>query len=263
MRKKILLLFLVLLCVAAVVIGIGFMRRFAENRETVTETTEATAGTDVSAAEPDDEQEYYEQLQKDQEKVEQEGNIFKQDSYQIYGGFGYSVKKFKIFDSYADFVNSEYCNPDYVNYEPQQGVEEGKDTFVYAEVTVTNEDRYEKTFVIGNCKFICAEDEKTDSEDYMFCPSDHCYTSKVENWKELPDKSRDKFDLKVGESVTIEIGDSITYRNKDDLSYCSVEEALAHPSYYLSIYGSMPMNGEGINLRKNLSHIYIELEETE
>ena len=163
----------------------------------------------------DDEVAYAEQLKENQDLIEEYGNIFPKSSSPIFNGYRYMIKEFQIYDSYDKFKKSMYYNSDYEYYEPNLGTEEGKLSFLYAEVEITNTDEYEKTFGTGNLDLICAENEKQDKDGYEACPSDNCYGSKVENWQELGVNQWDKFTLQEGESVTLKIGMGITYWSED------------------------------------------------
>ena len=65
--------------------------------------------------------------------------------------FGFTVTYFHVYDTYEAFVESEHYNSDYVETDPKDSkwITEEFDNganFVYAEIEVTNEDRYEKEF---------------------------------------------------------------------------------------------------------------------
>ena len=94
----------------------------------------------------DDEVAYAEQLKENQDLIEEYGNIFPKSSSPIFNGYRYMIKEFQIYDSYDKFKKSMYYNSDYEYYEPNLGTEEGKLSFLYAEVEITNIDEYEKTF---------------------------------------------------------------------------------------------------------------------
>lgn len=270
MKKKIwtLLAGILVLTFGVFVIGVWKRNTAGKNENSIVTADMSKVATvgdaDVNGEntteELDDGEAYSEQLKKNQDLIEEYGNIFPKSSSPIFNGYRYMIKEFQIYDSYDKFKKSMYYNSDYEYYEPNLGTEEGKLSFLYAEVEITNIDEYEKTFGTGNLDLICAENEKQDKDGYEACPSDNCYASKVENWRELSSKQWDKFTLQEGESVTLKIGMGITYWSEDQ-GWASIDEVFEHPRYYLSVYGNAPMNGQGSDLRKNLAHIYIELED--
>lgn len=147
------------ICFSVIIGMIGFVKNKSSigngqvTTEEVSSSVAAETATDMaaSASDKDEEQQFFEQAVENKEKVEQDGSVFSKGSYQIYNGFGFTVTYFHVYDTYEEFVESEHYNSDYVETEPKDSkwITEEFDNganFVYAEIEVTNEDRYEKEF---------------------------------------------------------------------------------------------------------------------
>ncbi len=267
MKKKIWVLLLGILVLAIGVVIVGILKRNAEDRNTAEqkEAVHTVIESDEenmveTDGEPNEEQQYFEQLEKDKAKA---GTIYSRDSYPIYNGFGFKIIDFKIFNTYKEFTESEYFNPDFVCYDPTKmngfTEEELSETMLaYAEVEITNEDRYEKEYLVNNAVIICAGDGSKDKEGYYnFGGADNCYASMVDNWQDLNDeKERGYFHIEPGKSITIQIGTAVQYAL--DGRIVRADKVFDNPQYYLQVQGNVPSNGEQSVLEKDLTHIFIE-----
>ena len=250
MKKKIWVLLLGILVLAIGVVIVGILKRNAEKEDTAEqkEAVHAVIESDEenmveTDGEPNEEQQYFEQLEKDKAKA---GTIYSRDSYPIYNGFGFKIIDFKIFNTYKEFTESEYFNPDFVCYDPTKlngfTEEELSETMLaYAEVEITNEDRYEKEYLVNNAVIICAGDGSKDKEGYY-------------NFND--EKERDYFHIEPGKSITIQIGTAVQYAL--DGRIVRADKVFDNPQYYLQVQGNVPSNGEQSVLEKDLTHIFIE-----
>ncbi len=291
MKKKVMFFLCGVICFSVIIGMIGFVKNKSSigngqvTTEEVSSSVAAETATDMDASSLDEEEHFFEQIAENKEKVEQEGSVFSKGSYQIYNGFGFTVTYFHVYDTYEEFVESEHYNSDYVEIEPKDSkwiteeFDNGAD-FVYAEIEVTNEDRYEKEFLPTMCEIVCTQDDYityVDGKNYYGYVFYDFYMSKRDGWEEIQGAEIEKlaryYQIRPGETVTIAIGGTSYVEcytegdgNGEDpyelIGEKSVDEVFTSPKYYLEIAGDMPSSGyqawQEKNIRDALTHIYIE-----
>ena len=130
MKKKLVVVILVIICIAGMVFD-GFYRR--KHKDVMQEETSSQENSESVEAE---EQKRQQQIQKDVASAEQKHIFTMEDGKQSFGGFGFEVKKLKLYDSPADFEAGEDYRKDYSD--PDIKLED-ESMIVYAEIEVTNE----------------------------------------------------------------------------------------------------------------------------
>ena len=293
MKKRVIFFLGSVICFSVIIGMIGFVKNKSSigngkvTTEEVSSSVAAETATDMaaSASDKDEEQQFFEQAVENKEKVEQDGSVFSKGSYQIYNGFGFTVTYFHVYDTYEEFVESEHYNSDYVETEPKDSkwITEEFDNganFVYAEIEVTNEDRYEKEFLPTMCEIVCTQDDYityVDGKSFYGYGYNDFYMSKRDGWEEIQGAEIEKlaryYQIRPGETVTIAIGGTSYVEcytegdgNGEDpyefIGEKSVDEVFTSPKYYLEIAGDMPSSGyqawQEKNIRDALTHIYIE-----
>lgn len=293
MKKRVIFFLGSVICFSVIIGMIGFVKNKSSTgngqvtTEEVSSSVVAETATDMaaSASDKDEEQQFFEQAVENKEKVEQDGSVFSKGSYQIYNGFGFTVTYFHVYDTYEEFVESEHYNSDYVETDPKDSkwITEEFDNganFVYAEIEVTNEDRYEKEFLPTMCEIVCTQDDYiayVDGKSFYGYAYNDFYMSKRDGWEEIQGAEIEKlaryYQIRPGETVTIAIGGTSYVEcytegdgNGEDpyefIGEKSVDEVFTSPKYYLEIAGDMPSSGDQAwqekNIRDALTHIYIE-----
>lgn len=282
----------VIATVSVVLVGVMLKEKKTEmgTGTEMMQTEEAETTGEVLASESeaeeleeyDEEAEYFAQVKKNEETVKEHGTVYSQEEDIIYNSLRYYVKTFCIFDTYEEFEKSEYYNSDYLTTnteESHQNNLENDKHFVYAEIEVTNENRYEMEFLPSSCEIVCTQDDcmnyELNSKFYGYVYN--CiYLSKRDGWEEIDDVEIEKLSryyyISVGETVTIAVGgfsfmeeyNKMEGSELEFLGSYNVEEIYSEPQYYIAVLGNMPSSGDITgkveDIYKNLNHIYIKCE---
>ncbi len=254
------MLFLSLLTiVVGCVYFIGFYKIESESQQNELEDAiSSTASGEASSDAVDDEEgEFIKTIEEENEKIETQGNIFPKGSYQVYGGFGYQIRNFCIYETYDKFKQSDYYCSDYEQYSP---VYPEDSVYVFLEVDVTNERTREREFNVLQFGLLFAQDGSAYVEDspQLVYDASPFYVSETENAKD--EKSKLFYQIKPGDTITTQMCFSACFVDDDTAETYKIHDVFENPEYYLAIEGSMTASNRVYRLADDKMHIYIECE---
>jgi hypothetical protein len=271
--KKILILCAMVAAVLLVVV-LGFVKRHSENTDSspddadnVSVITESDDADPESTIEP--EEEYVDRVRKENEQVEENGNFYQQGEYVSYGGIGYQVSSFTIYNSYEELVSEAPGYDTAYEYIPvfDERFDRADSCFAYVEVQITNELGTDKSVdVIGIDLYATAADNRT----VTWQVDDKTYGAAFRKFyiggDSIPDEE-DKLNPVVapGETITIYMAflcdGMIEYGEGDDYSYeyVDLEEILPAPDWYIGIPGTSSWGGSCLtNLEELKTYIFFK-----
>lgn len=268
--------FICILCVCAV----GFVRRQhttseSQTSEKKTENEEKTEQTSETDSASEEEKEFFAQVAADQE-VEQ--RIFEAGAYQSYGGFGYRVTGFTIYDDYEDFSrqtpNYDPEKEERLLYDPRFPEEKEVTEIACVEIEVTNEKDSEQEFFTSRIQLVVGDNGKLYNWDYEADGSKYTadlvgsenpfYVEGVEH--PASEKNYTHPLMQPGETVTLKLffGYYAIYCIGEDkpenVVLISIQDALDNPEYYVQIEGEMPANSAPDYITDDKMHIFFRVQ---
>lgn len=257
--KRRVVLFLSLLTIVFVCVYFAGIKMESENQQNKSEDTiSSTASGEISSdVVDDDEKEFIKTIDEENKKIETQGNIFPKGSYQVYGGFGYQIRNFCIYETYDKFKQSDYYCSDYEQYSP---VYPADSVYVFLEVDVTNERTREREFNVLQFGLLFAQDGSAYVEDspQLIYDASPFYVSETENAKD--EKSKLFYQIKPSETITTQMCFSACFVDDNTGETYKIHDVFENPEYYLAIEGSMTASNRVYRLEDDKMHIYIECE---
>jgi hypothetical protein len=203
--------------------------------------------------------------------VEENGNFYQQGEYVSYGGIGYQVSSFTIYNSYEELVSEAPGYDTAYEYVPvfDERFDKIDSCFAYVEIQITNELGTDKSVdTIG----IDLHATTTDSKIVSWQEADKIYGADCGQFyiggDSIPDEE-DKLNPVVapGETITIYMAflceGMIEYGEGDDYSYeyVDLEEILPAPDWYVGISGTSNWGGSSLtNLEEKKTDIFFKCE---
>ena len=187
-----------------------------------------------------------------------------EDGKQSFGGFGFEVKKLKLYDSPADFEASEDYQRDYLYSDVKL---EDRSMIVYAEIEVTNESDSKQEY--NPNELIAAP---VNADGYSYDPDlgfedgdpDPIKGSYAEvfyaNPAEHPVDAKNLMvsELQPGESALVKVGIQCLSYGEDGAVKSS--ELFDPCTWYLGIPGMDITMGAAFNVNKDTKHIFIRID---
>ena len=258
MKKKLVVVILVIICIAGIVFA-GFYRR--KHKDVMQEETSSQENSESVEAE---EQKRQQQIQKDVASAEQKHIFTMEDGKQSFGGFGFEVKKLKLYDSPADFEASEDYRKDYSD--PDIKLED-ESMIVYAEIEVTNESDSKQAYYPN--ELIAAP---VNADGYSYDPdlgfedgnpdpikgsfSEVFYANPAEHPVDAKNPTAPK--LQLGESALVKVGIQCVSYGED--GSVKPSELFDPCTWYLGIPGADITMGAAFNVNKDTKHIFISID---
>lgn len=264
-RKK-----LIIICVTAIIICIIAVTGYINNnrQKNKTENNIEETQTNINS----DEEEFEEFIRSEAEQVETEGNFYKQGEYVSFGGFGYRVEEFYVYNSYEELVSNapEYdIENEYIPHEDKR-INAPGDCYVYVKLNVTNESQSTKK------KFYCSKPVLLATDDHIVSWDEenssyftNCYEFYIGGVSEYVDENdeKNKYSPEIEANQTITMYKAYkcygyienTQDSNDDSQYVSLYDVLNAPDWYLDIPGTLNWGGSRLyNLEEKTGDIFIE-----
>ncbi len=264
--KKILSI-IIILFVLSCIFFVGLHKRNQKEIDDFKVTNDADSqmtNTDDSESFTDDEKNYFNQLQKDSEAAEKRNIYMIDDGRQSFGGLGYEVKSFQVFDSMGAFKASEKYVDDYLEFEPA-----GTDfaEIVYVEYELTNEGQSKVTFYPHNLNVVYTNEKGFTYDDKKGMGSNGAirgmfnevfYSSKVKN--PVDDKNPNAPIVESGETISLQVAFVCIGGDSEEEVEMKPSD-LYHPGYwYFAIPGVGINSSDDYNINEDNTHIFIKLE---
>ena len=252
MKKKIIPIVLLIMAVI-VIYSVGNVRRKDTQQkdassESVSQTEDGRSG-DLSSSE---EKELMDIVAADQKKAE-EGNIFPMGDYQVFGGFGYKVLDFHMYDSYEELVqNVEGYD---VKNERLSPNDEGTDIYSYAyvKIQITND-------------AVAAKRKYQRAPGILLAPNGNAVIDSKPDF--MFDSGGEPFyvagggdrEMKPGETITLQWAFECCYYDAATGGHYRIEDVTSSTEYYLELEGEMTSEYYPHKLKDNKYCIYFKCE---
>lgn len=266
MKKRNILVVCSFLLVCVLVFLLGLLLRSYKAEQSISsivETNEEVDGDVRNSESTDDVVEYLEKQERDIETVKNSGNMFEQGEYQSYGGFGYKVLNFKLYDSYdtirqkQDYgIENEVTSSDKLSPLAQ---------FVYIELQVTNESEKDAIYY-HPVDMVITQDGKTSvytkndqwgwAGGIVYIGGDIRSASEVDKTIQSPFTAL----LSAGETITLQYYYEL-YAVSENGEEASVEDVFTDAEYLLQVSGIMTSGEIVEEPEKDGAHIYFRCRE--
>lgn len=252
MKKKIIPIVLLIMAVI-VIYGVGSIRKKvvqqkAASSENVSQTEDGRSD-DLPSSE---EKELMDIVAADQKKAE-EGNIFPMGDYQVFGGFGYKVLDFHMYDSYEELVQNvegydvkdERFSPNYKNTDVC--------SYAYVKIQITND-------------AVAAKRKYQRAPGILLAPNGNAVIDSKPDF--MFDSGGEPFyvagggdrEMKPGETITLQWAFVCCYCDDTTGEYYRIKDVTSSTEYYLELEGEMTSEYYPHKLKDNKYCIYFKCE---
>lgn len=253
MKKRIIPVILLIIAVAVIYCVGSVRKRSAQQKDAFVESVSpAKEGNSDDLPSSEEEKELLNRVAEDQKTVEQ-GNIFPIGDYQVFGGFGYKVLDFHMYDSYEELVeNVENYNTENEKFSPDLFGDVC--SYAYVKIQITND-------------AVAAKRKYQHVSGIMLAPNgDTTIASKPDLHF---DSGGEPFyvdgnrEMQPGETITLQWAFMCHYYDGDTGERCRIKDITSSTEYYIQIEGEMSAEYYPHKLADDKKNIYFKCESQE
>lgn len=262
MKKRNILVICIFLLVCLLVFLSGLLLHSWKAEQSVSDVMDKNGKTDgisQNDENTDDAAEHIRQQEEDVETVKKKGNMFEPGEYQSYGGFGYRVLDFNLYDSYDDMSQNPDYNSENEVHSPDDFSPQAQ--FVFVELEVTNESENDAVYYHPVDMYV-TQDGKTvvDIQGKKWgLVSGRAYIGGVRRSANEVDKTvQSPFTalLSAGETIVLQYYFEVYAISHDEGEEAPIGDIYTDAEYLLQVSGTMTSGEPVLEPEKDGAHIY-------